>query len=60
MPPWTKEPPLSNPWADLAQTDIGDKKYSELGTLTYEGADLLRFSSTAGWGYEDKEIKPWL
>lgn len=57
---WTSAPPLSDAWTDLAEIDFGDKKYTEVGLLTYEGADLLRYSSTAGWGYEDKEIKPWL
>ena len=57
--PWSSAPPLAAAWTPESGDNLGDKKYTELGTLTYEGADLARYSSTSGWGFEDKEIKPW-
>lgn len=41
--------------------DVGDVRYnaSTITTLTYEGADLQRYSSTEGWGFVAEVLNPW-
>lgn len=59
--PWTAEPPLVGAWGMDPSADVGDVRYnaSTITTLTYEGADLQRYSSTEGWGFVAEVLNPW-
>lgn len=55
---WTTTPPLTDGWTDKDELG-GEKRYSEVGTLTYEGAGNLKYNSAGRWGKETEEVNPW-
>lgn len=55
---WTTEPPLVDGWTDEKELDLGDIKYTELGTLTYS-TTTLSYNSVSNWGFEPGVVQPW-